>query len=113
MRVAYSPEAISSDLGLTSAQVGNSNIVSLAATLGVRVVAGSLVDRYGPRWVMAGILVLGAIPSGLVGTARSAEHLYVLRFFIGILGGTFVPAISWTTCFFDKVSFALEISILS
>jgi len=47
-------------------------------------------------------LILGAIPSGLAGTARGAGSLYALRFFIGILGGTFVPCVAWTTCFFDK-----------
>ncbi|TFK21047.1 nitrate transporter [Coprinopsis marcescibilis] len=96
------PEAIKSDLKLTNAQVANSNVIALTATLGVRVVVGPLVDRYGPRKVMAWLLILGAIPSGLAGTARSAESLYVLRFFIGILGGTFVPCQAWTSAFFDK-----------
>lgn len=70
------PEAIRADLHLTTAQVGNSNIVSLCATLLVRLIAGPLVDRYGPRKVMAGILVVGAIPSGLAGTVTSASGLY-------------------------------------
>lgn len=51
---------------------------------------------------MAGILVIGAIPSGLAGTVTSAGGLYAIRFFIGILGATFVPCQAWTTCFFDK-----------
>jgi NNP family nitrate/nitrite transporter-like MFS transporter len=51
---------------------------------------------------MAAVLIVGAIPSGLAGTASKAEHLYVLRFFIGILGATFVPCQSWTTAFYDK-----------
>lgn len=96
------PDAIKNDLSLTQDQIANSNIVALVATLGVRVVSGPLVDRYGPRKVMAGLLVLGAIPSGLAGTAHSARTLYVLRFFIGILGGTFVPCQAWTSAFFDK-----------
>lgn len=33
---------------------------------------------------MAGVLVIGAIPSGLAGTVKSAEGLYVVRFFIGM-----------------------------
>ena len=83
-------------------------------------IAGPLVDRpynfpfffyasslhpfpgYGPRKVMAGLLVLGAIPSGLAGTAHTANGLYFVRFFIGILGGTFVTCQAWTTAFFDK-----------
>lgn len=51
---------------------------------------------------MASLLVLGAIPSGLAGVAHDAGSLYTLRFFIGILGGTFVPCQAWTTAFFDK-----------
>ena len=39
---------------------------------------------FGPRKVMAGILVIGAIPSGLAGTVKSAQGLYVVRFFIGL-----------------------------
>ncbi|KAK7036042.1 Nitrate/nitrite transporter [Favolaschia claudopus] len=96
------PDAIKSDLKLTQAEIANSNIIALVATLVVRIWAGPLVDRYGPRKVMAGLLVLGAIPSGLAGTAHSAQTLYALRFFIGILGGTFIPCQAWTSCFFDK-----------
>ncbi|KAJ7654749.1 nitrate/nitrite porter [Mycena rosella] len=96
------PDAIKSDLNLTQQQIANSNIVALVATLAVRFVVGPFVDRYGPRKVMAGLLVLGAIPSGLAGTAHNAQSLYVLRFFIGILGATFVPCQAWTSCFFDK-----------
>ena len=73
---------------------------------------------------MAGLLIIGAIPSGLAGTVSSAGGLYTVRFFIGtpppslisstqepyiplwhlsgILGGTFVPCQAWTTAFFDK-----------
>ncbi|KAH7929502.1 nitrate transporter [Leucogyrophana mollusca] len=96
------PDAITTDLKLTSAQVGNSNVISLCSTLIVRVIAGPLVDRYGPRKVMAGLLVLGAVPSGLAGTVSTANGLYIVRFFIGILGGTFVTCQAWTTTFFDK-----------
>ena len=64
---------------------------------------GPLVDRFGPRKTMAAILILGAIPSGLAGTVTSYEGLLVLRFFIGILGASFVPALCWSSAFFDKV----------
>ena len=33
---------------------------------------------------------------------HDASGLYVSRFFIGILGGSFVPCQVWTTGFFDK-----------
>jgi len=96
------PDSIKTDLKLTNAQVANSNIVALAATFVVRIFVGPLVDYYGPRKVMASLLILGAIPSGLAGTAHNASTLYALRFFIGILGATFVPCQAWTSAFFDK-----------
>ncbi|KAG1776328.1 major facilitator superfamily domain-containing protein [Suillus placidus] len=96
------PDAISTDLKLTSEEVGNSNIVSLCSTLIVRVISGPLVDRYGPRKVMASLLIIGAIPSGLAGTVSTANGLYIVRFFIGILGATFVSCQAWNTVFFDK-----------
>lgn len=87
---------------MTPAQIANSNIVALSATLIVRLMVGPAVDRFGPRKVMAALLVAGAIPSGLAGLAKSAQGIYVVRFFIGILGGTFVPCLAWTSAFFDK-----------
>jgi len=51
---------------------------------------------------MAALLVMGAIPSGLASIVHSVHGLYIVRFFIGILGGTFVPCQAWTTVFFDK-----------
>jgi MFS transporter, NNP family, nitrate/nitrite transporter len=45
---------------------------------------------------------MGAIPTFLSGTAYNASELMALRFFIGILGGSFVPCQVWSTGFFDK-----------
>lgn len=68
----------------------------------VRVVAGPACDRFGPKITFAACLLLGALPTALAGTVTSAGGLMTLRFFIGILGGTFVPCQVWTTGFFDK-----------
>jgi NNP family nitrate/nitrite transporter-like MFS transporter len=87
---------------LTKDQVGNSNIIALVATLLVRLVAGPACDKFGPRYTFAGCLLIGAIPTFLSGTAYNVQQLYALRFFIGILGGSFVPCQVWTTGFFDK-----------
>lgn len=68
----------------------------------VRLVAGPACDRFGPRWTFAGCLFAGAIPTALAGTVYSVKGLLALRFFIGILGGSFVPCQVWSTGFFDK-----------
>ncbi|ROV91796.1 hypothetical protein VSDG_06434 [Cytospora chrysosperma] len=93
---------IKADLHLTSQQIANSNIVSLCATLFIRFIAGPLCDQFGPRKVFAGCLLVGALPVGLAPLVQTANGLYASRFFIGILGGCFVPCLVWTTGFFDK-----------
>ncbi|KAI0175552.1 nitrate transporter [Hypoxylon sp. FL1284] len=93
---------IKANLHLNATEVANSNIVSLCATLLIRLVAGPACDRFGPRWVFAGVLFIGSIPLGLAPLVHDAQGLYISRFFIGILGGAFVPCQVWSTGFFDK-----------
>ena len=92
---------IKEDLNLTHSQIANSNIIGLLATFLVRLVVGPLCDRYGPRYVMIGCLVLGAIPTAFTPLIRNSTDLVIIRFFVGILGGTFVPCQVWTNQFFD------------
>ncbi|KAG5981779.1 hypothetical protein E4U55_002581 [Claviceps digitariae] len=93
---------IKKDLNLTSSQIANSNIISLCATLLLRVIAGPLCDHFGSRKVFASLLLAGCLPIGLAPLVTSATGLYICRFFIGILGATFVPCQVWCTAFFDK-----------
>ncbi|KAK4113376.1 nitrate transporter [Canariomyces notabilis] len=93
---------IKKDLNLTSEEVANSNIVSLVATLLVRFAAGPLCDLLGSRKVFSLILLVGSIPIGLAPLIKDATGLYIIRFFIGILGGSFVPCQVWCTGWFDK-----------
>jgi len=95
-------DIIAADLHLKQADIANSNILALVATLLVRVVAGPCCDRFGARWTFAGCLLLGALPTFLAGAVHNARGLLALRFFIGILGGSFVPCQAWSTNFFDK-----------
>ncbi|KAF2666535.1 nitrate transporter [Microthyrium microscopicum] len=102
---AWSPligETIKADLKLTQAQIANSNILALVATLLVRCIAGPLCDKFGPRLVFAGVLLAGAVPTAFAFAIKNAAGLIVLRFFVGILGGSFVPCQVWSTGFFDK-----------
>ncbi|KAL2757478.1 hypothetical protein ACRALDRAFT_2057225 [Sodiomyces alcalophilus JCM 7366] len=93
---------IRDDLDLTPAQVANSNIVSLSSTLLMRLLAGPACDKFGSRLVFGGLLLLGALPVGLAPLVKDATGLYISRFFIGVLGATFVPCQVWCTGFFDK-----------
>ena len=95
-------DTIQKDLKLTKVDVANSNIVALCATLLVRLIAGPCCDRFGPRWTFAGCLIIGAIPTFLAGTCYTKSQLFACRFFVGILGGSFVPCQVWSTGFYDK-----------
>ncbi|EST08075.1 Major facilitator superfamily [Kalmanozyma brasiliensis GHG001] len=96
------PEAVRADLRLSAVQVTHSNMAALGGTAVVRLIAGPACDRYGPRKVMAALLVIGAIPSGLAAVVQSAGGLYTVRFFISILGATFVTCQAWCSTFYDK-----------
>ncbi|KAK4057708.1 hypothetical protein OIO90_001356 [Microbotryomycetes sp. JL221] len=93
---------IRQDLQLTNNEVLNSNIVAGVASLLVRLFAGFLCERYGPRKVLCAILWASALPCGLAGTISGPVGLYFIRFFMGIAGGSFVPAQVWVTAHFDK-----------
>ncbi|SMR62105.1 unnamed protein product [Zymoseptoria tritici ST99CH_1E4] len=93
---------IKQDLHLTRPQIANSNIAALTGTLLVRFFAGPLCDKFGPRWTYIAILLAGSIPTAMAGLVTNASGLIALRFFVGILGGTFVPCQVWSTGFFDK-----------
>jgi NNP family nitrate/nitrite transporter-like MFS transporter len=95
-------KSIKADMHLSQNEIANSNIIALTATLLVRFFAGPMCDHIGPRKTFAALLFAGAIPTALAGTAHNAMGLYFIRFFVGILGGTFVPCQVWTTGFFDR-----------
>lgn len=94
--------SIKADMHLSQNQIANSNIIALTATLLIRAIAGPMCDAIGPRLTFASLLFIGSIPTALAGTAHNAMGLYFIRFFVGILGGTFVPCQVWSTGFFDK-----------
>ena len=47
-------------------------------------------------------MLAGSIPTALAGAVTNVSGLLAIRFFVGILGGSFVPCQVWSTGFFDK-----------
>jgi NNP family nitrate/nitrite transporter-like MFS transporter len=92
---------IAKDLGISATRVYDSNVVAVSATIAARIIIGPFCERFGPRRVMAGLLVVGAIPCGMTGLVQNAAGLICLRLVIGILGATFVPTQFWTTQLFS------------
>ncbi|KAF9159634.1 High-affinity nitrate transporter 2.1 [Actinomortierella ambigua] len=92
---------IKADINLTPSQISNANMTSVSATILARIIVGPLCDRYGPRRVMAGILLYGALTISMTGLVSSGPGLITIRFFIGMIGATFVPCQYWASKMFS------------
>ena len=90
------------DLNLTEVQLANSGFALVASSICVRLEAGPLCDIFGSRKVMSLLLIFGSIAPALVGLVEDGTGLIIIRFFIGFLGGTFVPSQLWNTSMFRK-----------
>lgn len=78
---------------LTPEQIKALLIINVALTIPARVVIGSLVDRYGPRYVYSGLLMVAAIPCLWFAMATSYEQLAITRLLLGCVGAGFVVGI--------------------
>lgn len=87
-------------LQLTQSQIDNSNIVAVSSTILGRLITGPLCDHYGSRAVQATLLVLGTGP--IVGSAFVTDYVgfMVARFFIGLIGCSFIATVYWTSIMF-------------
>ncbi|XP_045170235.1 uncharacterized protein LOC123532740 [Mercenaria mercenaria] len=92
---------IRKELGLSKKEVARSGIASISATIAVRIFVGPLCDKFGPKRVMSGLLMIGAIPLAFSGLIKSGTGLIIVRLCVGILGGTFIPCQFWTSATFN------------
>jgi len=81
---------IREDLGLTKAQVGNTIIAAVSATIIARLIIGKLCDTWGPRKAYTVLLLIGAIPVMGVGLAHDYTTFLLFRLAIGVIGASFV-----------------------
>lgn len=96
--------AIRADLGLTKAQVGNTIIAAVSATIFARLIIGKLCDTWGPRKTYTALLVIGSLPVMLVGLAHDYLTFLLYRLAIGVIGASFV-----ITQFHTSMMFAPQI----
>ena len=89
---------IQSDLNISAEHVYDSNVIAVSATIGklhnrqyqkdhtihamtaARIAVGPFCERYGPRRVMAGLLLVGAVPCAMTGLVQNAAGLIGLRY---------------------------------
>lgn len=72
------------DLSLTAAQLGLMTSLFYASFALVQLPLGAGLDRYGPRWVTPGLMLIGVVGSLLFASARSFAALAAGRALIGI-----------------------------
>ncbi len=77
-------------LGLTPAQVGNTVIAGVAATIFARLAIGPIVERWGSRLAYTGLLIFGSLPVMLIGLSQNYEQFLLFRLAIGVIGASFV-----------------------
>ncbi|CAN0073340.1 unnamed protein product [Scytosiphon promiscuus] len=101
---AFAPlmKEIKADLGMTKDEVYNANISSVASTIISRFAVGPLCDTFGARVTSSTLLIMGAIPTAFSGLVNSAVDVAVIRFFIGVMGATFVCNQYWSSQIFAK-----------
>jgi NNP family nitrate/nitrite transporter-like MFS transporter len=81
---------IRAELHLTKAEVGNTIIASVAATIIARLLIGKLCDTWGPRKTAIRLLIIGSLPVFLVGLAHDYTSFLLFRLAIGVIGASFV-----------------------
>lgn len=92
---------IRQDLGLSKAEVGNTIIAAVSATIFARLFIGKLCDIWGPRKTYTALLIVGAFPVMLVGLAESYTSFLLFRLAIGIIGASFVITQFHTSVMFN------------
>lgn len=79
--------------GLSDQEVKVLLIMNVALTIPARIVVGMLVDRFGPRLLYSGILVLSGILCVPFALAEDFQQLAIARFMLGFVGAGFVVGI--------------------
>ncbi|MGD9983771.1 MAG: NarK family nitrate/nitrite MFS transporter [Porticoccaceae bacterium] len=78
---------------LSDQEVGVLLILNVALTIPARILVGMLVDRYGPRLMFSGILILSGALCFLFAAAQNFQQLALARFLLGFVGAGFVVGI--------------------
>lgn len=95
------------DLALTAAQLGLMTSLFYAAFAAVQLPLGSLLDRYGPRWVTPALMLVGALGSVLFALAESFAMLALARATIGVgMAGVLMGALKAFSSWFSPQRFA-------
>jgi NNP family nitrate/nitrite transporter-like MFS transporter len=85
---------------LTKENIKSIILCNVALTIPARVVVGNLIDRYGPKVIFAGLMILTTIPGLMFAFGDSLTMLTISRLFLGTIGAGFVIGIKMTANWF-------------
>lgn len=85
--------AIKAAFDLTAQQAKALLILNVALTIPARIAIGMLVDKFGPRHVYSGLLIISSFICFGFASAQSFEQLALFRFLLGFVGAGFVIGI--------------------
>ncbi|WP_018923121.1 MFS transporter [Salsuginibacillus kocurii] len=82
------------DMGwLTPEHIAALGIINVALTIPARIIIGTLLDRFGPRVVYSGLLILMSIPTFVFAFGDTWAQLMISRLILGSIGASFVVGI--------------------
>jgi MFS transporter, NNP family, nitrate/nitrite transporter len=75
-------------------------LCNVALTIPARIVVGALVDKYGPRVIFSGLMVVSVIPGLFFAFGDSFTQLIISRLLLSSIGASFVIGIKMTANWF-------------
>jgi NNP family nitrate/nitrite transporter-like MFS transporter len=87
---------------VTREEANISNIIAISGTIIVRFLIGPVVEVYGPRRVQTVFLIGGGALVMVSAAVNSFAGLMVVRFFISLVGGSFVSTSFWIIMMFSS-----------
>ncbi|MFC4402664.1 NarK family nitrate/nitrite MFS transporter [Gracilibacillus xinjiangensis] len=78
---------------LTSQHIAALGICNVVLTIPARIIIGQLLDKFGPRVVYSGLLIIMSVPSIIFAFGDSWAQLMISRLVLGSIGASFVIGI--------------------
>ena len=77
-------------------------ICNVALTIPARIVVGALIDKYGPRKIFSGLMIVTSIPVFFFAFGNNFTQLIIARLLLGTIGAGFVIGIKMVAIWFPK-----------